>query len=83
VLKRTVIGAAVALAPGVLMAAPAAAEPGNNPCEFAVSYLCRFVPIAPDLEGDVDLTQQQPPVDPNAPPPESLPVVDPCAAGCI
>jgi hypothetical protein len=81
VLKRTVIGAAVALAAGVLMAAPAAA--GNNPCEFAVSYLCRFVPIAPDLEGDVDLTQQQPPVDPNAPPPESLPVVDPCAAGCI
>ena len=82
-LKRTVIGAAVALAAGVLMAAPAAAEPGNNPCEFAVSYFCRFVPTAPDLEGDVDLTQQQPPVDPNAPPPESLPVVDPCAAGCI
>ena len=82
-LKRTVIGAAVALAAGVLMAAPAAAEPGNNPCEFAVSYFCRFVPIAPDLEGDVDLTQQQPPADPNAPPPESLPVVDPCAAGCI
>ncbi|MDT5052096.1 fibronectin-binding protein [Mycobacterium sp.] len=82
-LKRTVIGAAVALAAGVLMAAPAAAEPGNNPCEFAVSYICRFVPIAPDLEGDVDLTQQQPPVDPNAPPPESLPVVGPCAAGCI
>ena len=23
------------------------------------------------------------PVDPNAPPPESLPVLDPCAAGCI
>jgi len=83
VLKRTVIGAAVALAAGVLLAAPAAAEPGDNPCEIAISYICRFVPIAPDLEGDVDLTQQQPPVDPNAPPPESLPVVDPCAAGCI
>ena len=82
-LKRTVIGAAVALAAGVLLAAPAAAEPGDNPCEIAISYICRFVPIAPDLEGDVDLTQQQPPVDPNAPPPESLPVVDPCAAGCI
>jgi hypothetical protein len=83
VLKRTVIGAAVALAAGVLLAAPSAAEPGDNPCEIAISYICRFVPIAPDLEGDVDLTQQQPPVDPNAPPPESRPVVDPCAAGCI
>jgi hypothetical protein len=83
VLKRTVIVAVAALTAGLLLAAPATADPGDNPCEFAVSYFCRFVPIAPDLEGDVDLTQQQPPLDPNAPPPESLPVVDPCAAGCI
>ena len=82
-LKRTVFGAAAALAAGILRATPANAEPGDNPCEFAINYFCRFIPIAPDLEGDVDLTQQQPPVDPNAPPPESLPVVDPCAAGCI
>ena len=82
-LKRTVIVAVAALTAGLLLAAPATADPGDNPCEFAVSYFCRFVPIAPDLEGDVDLTQQQPPLDPNAPPPESLPVVDPCAAGCI
>ena len=82
-LKRTVIGAAAALAAGILRATPANAEPGDNPCEFAINYFCRFIPIDPDLEGDVDLTQQQPPVDPNAPPPESLPVVDPCAAGCI
>jgi hypothetical protein len=77
------IAAAAALAVGVLLATPASAEPGDNPCEFAVNLFCKFVPIAPDLEGDVDLTQQQPPLDPNAPPPESLPVVDPCAAGCI
>jgi hypothetical protein len=83
VLNRTVVGAALALAVGTLLATPANAEPGDNPCEFAVNYFCRFIPIAPDLEGDIDLTQQQPPVDPNAPPPESLPVVDPCAAGCI
>ncbi len=81
-LKRTVIAAAAALAAGVFVAAPAGAGPGDNPCEFAINYFCKFLPIAPDLEGDVDLTQQQP-VDPNAPPPESLPVVDPCAAGCI
>jgi hypothetical protein len=81
-LKRMVIGAATALAAGTLFAIPASADPGDNPCEFAVSFVCKFVPIAPDLEDDIDLTQQQP-VDPNAPPPESLPVADPCAAGCI
>jgi hypothetical protein len=83
VLKRTVIAAASVLAAGLLLAVPATAEPGDNPCEFAVNFLCKFVPIAPDLEGDVDLTKDEPPADPNAPPPESLPVVDPCAAGCI
>lgn len=79
---RTVVAAAAALAAAVFLAAPASAEPGDNPCEFAINYFCKFMPIAPDLEGDVDLTQQQP-VDPNAPPPESLPVADPCAGGCI
>jgi hypothetical protein len=83
VLKKTVIATAAALAAGLLLSAPATAEPGDNPCELAINFLCRFVPIAPDLDHDVDLTQQQPPADPNAPPPESLPVVDPCAAGCI
>lgn len=82
-LKRTVIAATAALMAGLLLAAPATAEPGDNPCELAVSFLCRFVPLAPGLDHDVDLTQQQPPADPNAPPPDSLPVVDPCAAGCI
>jgi hypothetical protein len=82
VLKRLAIGATCALAAAVLLATPAAADPGDNPCDLAINFLCRFVPVAPDLDHDVDLTQQQP-VDPNAPPPESLPVVDPCAAGCI
>jgi hypothetical protein len=82
VLKRTVIAAAAALAAGVLLATPASAEAGDNPCGLAVTFLCQFVPIAPDLDHDIDLTQQQP-VDPNSPPAESLPVVDPCAAGCI
>jgi hypothetical protein len=82
VLKRTLIVAGATLAAGIFFAIPASADPGDNPCEFAINYFCKFIPIAPDLEGDVDLTQQQP-VDPNAPPPESLPVVDPCTAGCI
>ncbi|OBF38636.1 fibronectin-binding protein [Mycobacterium sp. ACS1612] len=70
------------MATATLLAAPAHADSGDNPCEFAINYFCKFLPIAPDLEGDVDLTQQEP-VDPNAPPPDSLPVADPCAAGCI
>jgi hypothetical protein len=82
VLKRTVIVAAAALAAATFLATPAGADPGDNPCEFAIKYFCKFIPMAPDLEGDIDLTQQLP-VDPNAPPPESLPAVDPCAAGCI
>jgi hypothetical protein len=82
VLKTTVVAATTALAAGLLFANPASAEPGDNPCELVISFACRFVPVAPDLDHDIDLTQQQP-VDPNAPPPESLPVVDPCTAGCI
>lgn len=82
-LRRPVIAAAAALAAGVYLATPTSADPGDNPCEFAINYFCKFIPIAPDLEGDVDLATDQPPADPNAPPPESLPVVDPCAAGCI
>lgn len=81
-LKRWVIAAVSALAAALFLAVPAGAEPGDNPCELAINFLCRFVPVAPDLDRDVDLTQQQPAADPNAAP-ESLPVVNPCAAGCI
>lgn len=82
-LKKLAIAVVSAIGAAVFLAVPASAEPGDNPCELAVTFLCKFVPIAPNLEGDVDLTQQLPPVDPNAPPPESLPPADPCAAGCI
>lgn len=81
-LKKAMLIATSATAAAIFFATPASAEPGDNPCELAVTFLCRFVPIAPDLENDVDLTQLQP-VDPNAPPPDSLPVADPCASGCI
>ena len=88
-LKRSVIAAVSAVGAAVLLAVPAGADPGDNPCEFSISFVCRFVPIAPDLEGDIDLTQQPPPVDPAAPPqeapplPESPPPPDICANGCI
>ncbi len=83
VLGKSAIAALGALATAVFLAGPASAEPGDNPCDLAINFFCKFVPIAPDLEDDVDLTQQQPPADPNAPLPESLPPLDPCAAGCI
>lgn len=82
-LKRAAIVVVSAVGAAVFLAGPASAEPGENPCDLAVTFLCKFVPIAPDLEGDVDLTQQQPPVDPNAPLPETLPPLDPCSTGCI
>ena len=82
-LKRSVIAAVGVVGAAVLLAAPAGADPGDNPCEFSVSFICRFVPIAPDLEGDIDLTQQPPPVDPAAPLPEPPLPADICANGCI
>ncbi len=82
-MRKVTIAVVSAVGAAVLAAVPASADPADNPCEFAVNYFCKFIPIAPELEGDVDLTQQLPPADPNAPPPESLPVLDPCAAGCI
>jgi hypothetical protein len=76
------ICATAALVAAALFAVPASADPGDNPCELAINFLCRIVPIAPDLDHDLDLTNQQP-ADPNAPPPDSLPATDPCVAGCI
>jgi hypothetical protein len=83
VLTRAVIAAAGAVLAAGVLATPAHADPTDNPCQLAVTFLCRFVPIAPELDGDLDLTQQQPPVDPAAPLPESLPPADVCASGCI
>ncbi|WP_099022372.1 fibronectin-binding protein [Mycolicibacterium palauense] len=67
------------LAAGVGLAAPAVAEPGPPPCGPSLFPICNFLPIAPQLDGDVDLTTNQP----EAPGLEDVPPVDPCAAGCI
>lgn len=69
------------LAAAVAMASPVRADPSADPCPLAVSVLCRFVPIAPELDGDVDYTKQQPGSGPLAP--ESARPADPCAGGCI
>lgn len=39
------------------VAAPAAADPVDDPCQLAVTFLCRFMPMAPALDRDIDLTQ--------------------------
>jgi hypothetical protein len=51
VIKKTTIAMMIALAAGVFLAAPANAEQGDNPCDLAMNFFCRFVPIAPHLEG--------------------------------
>jgi hypothetical protein len=83
VLGRMLLAGVFAVAAGTAATAPAAAEPGENPCELALSFVCHFVPIAPDLDHDVDLTQQLSPDGPAIPPPDPLPPTNPCSAGCI
>jgi hypothetical protein len=82
-LKKATIAAVSALGAALFLAAPADAQPGPPPCEFALSFICNIVPMAPELDHNVDLTEQLPPAEENAPLPDTLPVLDPCAAGCI
>jgi len=54
----TVGGCLVALqwsAPGA-----AVADPGGPDCPLAMILMCKFLPVAPDLDEDVDLTQPSP-----------------------
>jgi hypothetical protein len=69
-----------ALGIAVASSAPAVAQPADNPCTLAVSFFCQFVPMAPDLDGDVDLTTNQ---TSSALLPDTAPPADPCVSGCI
>lgn len=82
-LTRATIAVAAIWAAAVSLAAPAPAQQGPPQCDLALSFICNIIPMAPELDHDVDLTQQLPPEDPNAPLPETLPPLDPCSAGCI
>ena len=48
---------------GLYLAVPAGADPGDNPCHSMFNPICRMVPIMPDLDHDIDVSQ-----DPNGPP---------------
>jgi len=59
------------------------ADPADDPCHLVAGLLCKFIPMAPELDGDIDLTKQQPPADPSVPEPDSRPPADICARGCM
>lgn len=83
---RAVAGAALlaGLAAGATSLAPmVAADPAMPSCPLAVKLLCSVLPVAPDLDGDVDYTQHGPDVDGGDLAPEAGPPTDPCASGCI
>ena len=72
------------LAAGGTSLAPAVrADPAMPSCPLAVRLLCSVLPVAPDLDGDVDYTQHGPDVDGGNLAPEAGPPTDPCASGCI
>jgi hypothetical protein len=53
--KKAAIIALGAVTTGLSLAGPAGADP--DPCRGVAFFICRMVPIAPDLDHDVDLTQ--------------------------
>jgi hypothetical protein len=75
---KRVLCAFGALAVSLWLAAPAAADDDEMPA-CSLGPLCNILPIAPDLDHDIDLTKDQPPV----PDQDMAPPVNPCAAGCI
>lgn len=71
-LRHVAYAGLLAVAAGLAPAGPATAAPGDDPCGFAFNLLCRFVPIAPDLDHDIDLTVPAAQGNPPAPPPLPL-----------
>jgi hypothetical protein len=57
VLKKAAIIALGTVTTGLYLAIPAGANPSDDPCRAIAIPICRLVPIVPDLDHDVDLTQ--------------------------
>jgi hypothetical protein len=57
VLKKAAIIALGTVTTGLYLAIPAGADPGDDPCRAIAIPICRLVPMWPDLDNDVDLTQ--------------------------
>jgi hypothetical protein len=54
-LTKAAIIALGAVTTGLYLAVPAGADP--DPCRGVAFFVCRMVPVMPDLDHDVDLTQ--------------------------
>ncbi|MGO9155787.1 fibronectin-binding protein [Mycobacterium sp.] len=57
VLKAAAIILLGTMTTGLCPAAPAGADPGFDPCHSGVPFACSVFPMMPDLDHDVDLTQ--------------------------
>jgi hypothetical protein len=87
---KAVFVAAAVIASALGIAAPAGADPVDDPCQLGLSFLCRFMPIAPGLDHDIDLTkgsdtlngQQLPQIPDGGQVPDGTPPTDPCGSGC-
>lgn len=77
--KWAILGT-VAAAGALFLSSPAAADPNGPPCEGPLGFVCSMVPMMPELEGDLDLTQQQPPATIDN---EHQIPADVCAMGCV
>ena len=91
-MQRVLVSVVGAVSVALDSAAPAHADPASDPCQLAVTFLCKFMPLAPDLDHDIDLTQGPATVNgrpmPQVPAAgagadESVPPPDVCAMGCI
>src|ERR1700692_2118936 len=81
-IAAALIGSTGVAVTALMLPATATADPADDPCALMASFLCRFVPIAPDLDGGVDLTTQVRATVPATAPAESLPPADICANRC-
>lgn len=73
-----VVASGLTAAASLWFAAPASADDdGMPPCTLGI--ICAFIPGGMDLDHDVDLTKDQPPM-PNQ---DNQRPVDPCIDGCI
>jgi hypothetical protein len=57
VLKKSAVMVFGIVTTGLSLAVPAGADPGFDPCRSIVIPVCRMVLLMPDLDHDVDLTQ--------------------------
>jgi hypothetical protein len=83
---RRMSSAAAVAAIVLAAAAPASAhaDTDDDPCSLKMVIFCKLLPIAPNLDGDVDLTKPDDPnVAPAPTPPQPWSPPDICATGCV